>query len=154
MAYDWNKTDDSGEAERLPLNMEHDVEITKVIFGSKKNGPFLSKTKEPRIMVVMTDAEGREAACMITLSDKAAWVLKAILSCAGANMAKFAEKGVEPADFATDEEFGTAQLVGRKLRIRVKSYSSPDGNLAEITPLRPRPDKADVPESKDDNIPF
>jgi len=136
VAYDWTKPDE-GNAERLPVDIENEVTVTGLRFGNK-NGPYRSTAGDPRIMLILADDEGRECATMVTLSEKAAWVLKSILSSAGVNLQKMVEHGVEPEHFA-NEEFAKANLIGRRLKIRVKSYASADGNLAEIVAVRPRP---------------
>ncbi len=135
MAYDWTEPSQGGESERLPVNVALEVEITRIVFAKKDGTPFKSQAGDPKIMVVMTDDEGRECAMMVTLSAKGSWVLRAILSAAGADMAKMKADNVELAWFA-DEAFGRANLVGRRLTIRVKKYVSDDGNLAEIEAIR------------------
>lgn len=147
MAFDWTQ-DDSGEAVRIPVGQDVDVEITKVVFGSKSSGQFKSSSGDPRIMIVMADGEGREAAMFITLSEKAGWVLRALLSAAGVDRTKMQADGVKLSDFAR-EDFGSANLVGRRLKVRVKEYKDDSGNLANVVPLRARPQPM-----QDDDIPI
>jgi len=151
MAFDWTENKGREDAPRLDVGKDHQVEITKVIYGNK-SGPFKSNAGDPRIMLIMADADGSGCATMLTLSHKAGWVIKSILEAAGANLVKMKEKGIEPQDFA-DEEFGNTQLVGRKLSIRIKGYVSAGGNLAEIVAIPPRPaDEPQLPPGED--IPF
>lgn len=144
MAFDWTKNDET-DAPRLPVGEEVDVQITRLVFTKKDGTPFRSQAGDPKIMAVFADDAGREAAFMFTLSDRAAWQLRSVLSCAGADLARMKADNIEPSHFA-NERFATANLVGRRLRIRVKGYVREDGNLADgITPIRtvPRPLRAD-----------
>jgi hypothetical protein len=137
MGFDWTK-EDAVEAPRLPIGQDIEVEITRIVLANK-DGPFMSQSGDPKILVVMADDEGREASAMLTLSEKAGWVLRSILSAAGVDMARLKADKVEPSRFA-DEEFGKANLIGRRLKIRVKQYvDEAKGNMAEITALRARP---------------
>jgi len=138
MAYNWEKEADreGGEqSERLPSGI-HDVEITRVVFGSKQGGVFTSKSGDPQIMLIFADSEGREASLMVTLSRKAGWVLAKVLRAAGLRMSQMTADGVEPKDFAS-EQFATANLVGRRLRIDVKWFKSErDGKeYADVMPV-------------------
>jgi hypothetical protein len=158
MAYDWEKaaTQESGEyAERIPAGV-HDVRIVRVLFGSKNGGPFRSQAGDPQLMLIFADPEGREAGQMVTLSEKAGWVLARLLSAAGADMARMKADGVLPRDF-TDQEFARANLVGRRLKADVKYKPGRDGKeYADLTPIRRRPDEA-APAEDDldsDTIPF
>ncbi|MBM4020295.1 MAG: hypothetical protein FJ288_18570 [Planctomycetes bacterium] len=141
MAYDWEKaaTQEGGDyAERIPAGV-HDVEIRRVLFGSKKGGPFKSRDGDPQIMLIFADPQGREAPQMVTLSEKAGWVLARLLSAAGADMQRMKADGVLPRDFA-NQEFARANLVGRRVRAEVKYKQAADGKeYADVTPIRPRP---------------
>jgi hypothetical protein len=136
MSFDWTQ-DDSAAAPRLPLGQDTEVEITRIVFGNR-DGPFRASAGDPRIMVILADDQGREVSTMVTLSEKAGWVLRSILSAASADRAKMQADGVSLADFA-DEEFAKANLIGRRLAIRVKHYLDDSGTLGEIAALRPRP---------------
>ena len=141
MAFDWEKasTQEGGDyAERIPSGV-HDVQIKRLLFGSKKGGAFKSRDGDPQIMLIFADREGREAAQMVTLSDKAGWVLARLLSGAGADMARMKADGVLPRDFA-NQEFARANLVGRCLRVDLKYTACNDGKeYADVTPIRTRP---------------
>ena len=141
MAFDWEKasTQQGGDyAERIPSGV-HDVEIKRLLFGSKKGGAFRSRDGDPQIMLIFADREGREASQMVTLSDKAGWVLARLLSAAGADMARMKADGVLPRDFA-NQEFARANLVGRRLRVDLKYKRGGDGKeYADVTPVRTRP---------------
>lgn len=139
MAFDWTE-EDSADALRIPVAQDVQVQITKIVFGNK-SGPFRTSASSgcaPRLMLIMADADGREVASMVTLSEKAGWTLRSILSAAGADMQKMKDDGVRPEDFA-QEQFANANLIGRRLSIRVKEYIGDDGNLGEIVALRARP---------------
>jgi hypothetical protein len=147
MAYDWEKAADQqgGDyAERIPPGT-HDVEIRRVLFGSKKGGAFRSRDGNPQIMLIFADRQGREASQMVTLSDKAGWVLARLLSAAGADMKRMKADGVLPRDFA-NQEFARANLVGRRLRAEVKYRRGGNGKeYADVTPIRARPAARSVP---------
>jgi len=162
MAFDWEKasTQEGGDyAERIPPGV-HDVQIKRLLFGSKKGGAFRSRDGDPQIMLIFADREGREAAQMVTLSDKAGWVLARLLSAAGADMARMKADGVLPRDFA-NQEFARANLVGRRLRVDLKYKAGNDGKeYADVTPVRTRPaaSPAQPPAPQDDldpdTVPF
>jgi hypothetical protein len=141
MAYDWEKAaaQEGGEyAERIPAGV-HDVEIRRVLFGSKGGGLFRSRAGDAQIMLIFADREGRECTQMVTLSEKAGWVLARLLSAAGADMARMKADGILPRDFA-NPEFARANLVGRRLRIDLAYTPGGDGKeYADVTPVRARP---------------
>jgi hypothetical protein len=141
MAYDWEKASTqaaSGNyAERIPAGV-HDVAIKRLLSGSKKGGAFRSRDGDPQIMLIFADGEGREASQMVTLSEKAGWVLARLLSAAGADMARMKADGVLPHDFA-NQEFARANLVGRRLRVDLRYKAGNDGKeYADVTPVRTR----------------
>lgn len=139
MPYSWKDEaakEGPANAPRIPAG-RHELQISKLVFGSKTGGFFSAKDGSRQIMVIFTDSVNREANIMVTLSEKAAWVLAKILEAAGANLAKMQEAGIEPSKF-TDERFATANLVGRKLMADVTWSKGNDGKeYADITPLRP-----------------
>ena len=149
MAYPWQQKADSegGErAEKIPGGV-HDLKIIKVVFGKKDGHAFQSKSGDPQIMVVVTDAQGREAAQMYTLSDKAGWTLAKLLGAAGANLTRMETDGVEIGAFA-EPSFATQNLVGRTLRAEVKWV---DG-YSEITPIRRDPTAEPAPPLDADDL--
>ena len=155
MAFDWEKAstqEGSDYAERIPPGV-HDVQIKRLLFGSKKGGAFGSRDGDPQIMLIFADREGREAAQMVTLSDKAGWVLARLLSAAGADMARMKADGVLPRDFA-NQEFARANLVGRHLRVDLKYKAGNDGKeYADVTPIRTRPAAAPAePPAPEDEL--
>ena len=156
MAFDWEQeaSKEGGDyAERIPAGV-HDVEITRVLFGSKGGGVFQSRAGDPQIMLILADREGREAAQMVTLSQKAAWALARLLSAAGANLTRMKADGVEPKDFA-DEGFATANLVGRRLRIDLKYKAGGDGKeYADVTPIRRQPQVAETSGIDPEEVPY
>jgi hypothetical protein len=137
MPYDWEGAAEGGQAEKLPAGT-HDVTITKVIFSKKDAAPFRAGDGSPQIMVVMADGAGREVGQMITLSDKAGWVLARLMGASGANLGRMKADGVVPQHFA-DPAWATKQLVGRKLRVDIKW--KPDG-YPDVTPIRRDPGAA------------
>lgn len=156
MAFDWEKasTQEAGSdyAERIPAGV-HDVVIKRLLFGSKKGGAFKSRDGDPQIMLIFADSEGREASQMVTLSEKAGWVLARLLSAAGADMARMKADGVLPRDFAS-QEFARANLVGRRLRADLKYKRGGDGKeYADVTPVRTRPAAAPTqPPAPEDDL--
>ena len=157
MGYDWEKAaaQEGGEyAERMPAGV-HDVEVKRVLFGSKGGGPFQSRAGDPQIMLIFADRQGREAAQMVTLSEKAGWVLARLLSAAGADMARMKADGVLPRDFA-NQEFARANLTGRRLRVEVAYTRGNDGKeYPDVTPIRTRPGAAPPADDLDpDTIPY
>jgi len=155
MAFDWEKASTQAEsdyAERIPAGV-HDVVIKRLLFGSKKGGAFKSRDGDPQIMVIFADGGGREASQMVTLSDKAGWVLARLLSAAGADMKRMKADGVLPRDFA-NQEFARANLVGRRLRVDLKYKTGNDGKeYADVTPVRTRPAAAPAqPSAPEDEL--
>jgi len=154
MAYDWEKasTQQGGDyAERIPSGV-HDVEIKRLLFGSKKGGAFRSRDGDPQIMLIFADREGREAAQVTTLSEKAGWVLARLLSAAGADMKRMKADGVLPRDFA-NQEFARANLVGRRLRADIQYKRAGDGKeYADVTPVRTRPAAPPAQTPPEDNL--
>lgn len=129
--------DGGHRAPRIP-DGDHDVAVAKVVFG-KGNTLFQSNNRDPQILVIFADEEGREASEMFTLSDRAAWKLALVLRAAGANVQKMDERGVKPTDFA-DEEFCEKNLVRRRLRVNVQWETGTDGKAyANIRPIMPQP---------------
>jgi hypothetical protein len=155
MAFDWEKASTqaaSDYAERIPAGV-HDVVIKRLLFGSKKGGAFKSRDGDQQIMLIFADGEGREASQMVTLSDKAGWVLARLLSAAAADMKRMKADGVLPRDFA-NQEFARANLVGRRLRVDLKYKAGNDGKeYADVTPVRTRPAAAPAqPPAPEDDL--
>lgn len=123
------------------------LKIVKLVFGKKADGgikPFKSDKGDPQVMCIFGDAQGREGAEMLTLSDAAGWKLAKILAAAGANVQKMDEAGITPQRFA-DERFANANLVGRELQADVayeKGKGADTKEYVRITPLMPQPANA------------
>jgi len=149
-AYDWDKAangEGSGQAAKLEKG-EHNVEITRVLFGKKDGTEFRSKAGDPQIMVIFADNGGREAGLMVTLSIKAGFRLAQILSAAGANVQRMTAAKITPMHFA-EAEFATKNLIGRQLRIAV---DWPAGSqYPDIVPIRAQ---AAAPEEPTSEPPF
>ena len=129
------------QTEQLPTG-RHDVIIDKVVYGKRDGPPFASKKGDPQIMVVFADAAGRQAAEMLTLSTRAGWKLAAILSAAGADIAKMKAHGIEPAHFSA-QAFADANLIGRRLQIDVTWPEH--GAYPDIVPVRRQAAAATAP---------
>jgi len=161
MSYDWTKeaqSDGPTQTEKLPSGT-HDVEITRVVFGPKDGPPFASRNGDPQIMVIFADNEGREASQMVTLSRKAGWVLAKVLRAADVHLSKMTADGIKPADFA-NPQFATANLVSRRLRVRVEwARSERDGkDYADVMPVATgaayQPQSPQPTPATGDNIPI
>ncbi len=157
MSYDWEKaaTSKGSSAPKIPPGAGISLEITRVVFGYGNGEKFASNAGDPQIMIIFADSVKREAAVMVTLSEKAGFKLAQILMAAGANIKKMSEKGIAPDKFA-DETFANANLVGRKLKGDI-SYDD-TGKHADIVPLRADPTTAtSAPkeeQKQEDDIPF
>jgi hypothetical protein len=139
MPYDWTEAstaEGAEHSERLPSGI-HTVTITRIIHNGK-NGPFESKNGDPQILVVFSDDQAREATQMITLSQKAGWVLAKLMTNFDPpmNLTKMTEAGVTPDSFASPD-FAETNLVGRKLAIKVEWEASAKGDkeYSNITPM-------------------
>lgn len=148
MPYDWKSQanrDILPETEKVPAGV-HELEIKRLVFGSKNGGPFTSKGGDPQIMAIFADNNGREASQMYTLSAKAGWALARLLEACGVDMSRMEADGIEPRDFA-DEDLARANLIGRRLRAEVTWTRSARDNkdYAAITPRRADPTQAPVP---------
>jgi len=149
--YDWVQAaqgKSGGDAPRIPPG-EHQVKVTKVVFANGDGVQFQSKAGDPQILIVLQDAQGREATDFLTLSDKAGWKLARLLGAAGANLARMNQAGVTPQRFA-DEAFATKNLVGRQLLVQV-AYEE-GSNYATVTPLMPR--QQQQAQGRQDEIPY
>ena len=153
MSFDWNAPD-GNEAAPMPIGT-HAVKIAKVKRGSKKNGDFTTKNGDAQIMVIFADPQEREAALMITLSEKAGWVLRRLLGCCEPrpDFEKMNAAGVLPVHFAKPS-FGDKNLVGKRLRIDVRHESGKE--YPTITPIKAEgsPSFADGELPVPDEIPF
>ena len=138
MPYDWTEAstaEGAEHSERMPTGI-HTVTITRIIHGGK-NGTFESKNGDPQILVVFADDQAREATQMITLSEKAGWVLAKLMTNFDPpmNLTKMTEAGVTPDSFASPD-FAETNLVGRKLAIKVEWETAKNGNeYSNITPM-------------------
>lgn len=108
MSFSWTeKSEQEGPvyAEKLP-DGQHRVTITRLIFGTRDGQPFQSKSGDSQIMLIFADDQAREVSQMITLNDRAGWVLARILGRCDppANLARMEADGVLPAHFA-DQNF-------------------------------------------------
>jgi len=152
--FNWENTQEQGssnEAEKLPVG-RHAVTITKVIHGGK-NGPFVSKAGDPKILIIMEDSTGKEAATMVCLSDNAAWVLARLLKVVHpkVDLAAMTKDGVKPAQFA-DPEFANVNLTGRRLTIDLEDAGNGYMDCVPVEAPDAKTEAKDVPSDSD--IPF
>lgn len=161
MGYDW-KTESEKSAtavsEKLPAGT-HEVTIVRILHGKKDGTRFAAKDGSPQIMLIFADEDGREVSLMVTLSDKAAWMLAKILKAVGANVEKMTERGITPDRFE-DETFAEKNLVGRQLTIEVTYREYQGKQYANVTPVMEQPAGGFDPEADlkaaiaNDDIPF
>ena len=116
--FNWTEkaTEEGGTSEKIPAGQSIPVTISKVVYGKKGGAPFKSSKGDPQIMVIFTDERDREAAQIITLSDKAAWVLARLLHRFGCDTDALNSEGVLPKHFA-EPAIGNAKLIGLRGRI-------------------------------------
>lgn len=135
MTYNW-ALEEEGQAqtERMPLGV-HNVMIVKIIRG-KGGQTFTSASGDPKIMLVYEDSQGRQAATMYTLSEKAVWALKIVLSRSGTNLDELTEQGIELHHFA-DQSFAESKLLGKKLVVDITYKKGNDGkDYPNIVPIK------------------
>ena len=139
MPYKWNdnaEAEGQQQAEKMPAGL-HTVKIAKILHGSKGES-FASRNGDPQILLVFTDGVGREAAQMVTLSERAGWVLAKIMAAFDppANLARMETDGVEPAHFM-DPAFADRILLNRKLDVEIEYVTGKDGKeYPNVTPVR------------------
>lgn len=132
MAYDW-KGNSERVSERVPAGT-HRLRVDRIVFASKA-GAFRSKSGDPQIMIVFTDADGAEVGTMFTLSDKAGWTLARLLSRAGVDMKTIERDGLEPKHFA-NKAVAEARLVGLETWATVEYEAADNGkSYARVTPI-------------------
>tara|TARA_B110000444_G_scaffold257528_1_gene296147 strand:+ start:784 stop:1257 length:474 start_codon:yes stop_codon:yes gene_type:complete len=154
--FDWENNPQGGGdepkfAEKMGAGL-HEASIVKVIHGGK-NGPFVSNSGDPKILIVFENKKQQEAATMVTLSEKAGWVLVNFLKEAQPkiDLKQMTADGITPMSFA-EPEFADLQLVGKKIFIEVapREYN---GNI--YTDITPKPAPVDMTESPADmEVPF
>ena len=124
MGYWTEKAEGGQSAEKMPAGYHH-VTAVKIVYGKRDGPDFTSKYGDPQIMVVFVNSADQEAACMFTLSDRAAWVMAKFMKAAGADLAKMDKAGVTIKNFE-DAPFTNRQIKGRECWIEVK-WESRDG---------------------------
>jgi len=161
--YDWeNESMKVAERPKLP-DGDHDVRCTQVVFDNQRTGqPFCTRAGDPQIVLELHDSKERSVSVFCTCTDKAGWVLAALMGAAGKDLRALARRGVKPSDFAKDREMCKRELVGMRLRIHVQ-WEQPDDEYskprAKVTPLRTRPvfqddDAPSVEENESQKIPL
>jgi hypothetical protein len=154
--FKWTQTEDGpGARERIPAG-KHTVKIVDVI-GEGRSGPFLSRDGAKQVLLVMQDAQQREVTQMLTLSDKAAWVVRGLVQACMPpfNLEAMERAGIELAHFG-NVEWSKLQLVNRSLAIDLEYEKGNDGReYARVRFLRPAPNSAAVSTpAVDEKIPF
>jgi len=137
MSYAWQQAaDKEAMAARIPKG-EHRVRISRIRTGGN-DGDFVSRGGDPQIMLIFQDQEAREAALMVTLNAKAAWVLAKIMAACdpSVNLARMETDGVEPHHFA-EPRFAEEVLLNRELTAKIDWEEGKDGKqYARVTPIR------------------
>jgi len=139
MAFDWDENanaEGGGQSEKVPAGV-HLLEVSDLIYGNQQKD-FQSRDGSPQVLVIFQDEHSRECSQMLTLNEKAGWVLAKMCSRCGMDTQKMTESGIEPHHFA-DSEFGSKQLVGRKTYAKVE-WQEPDHKgvqYSELTFLHP-----------------
>lgn len=139
MAFSWQESSEgSARAAKIPAGQSIPLRISKIVYADRNGVAFESQNHDPQILMIVSDADGREASEMLTLSEKAGWKLAQILRAAGANMAKMDEKGIHVSDFASD--LYEKQLLEREFLGDVDWEEGKDKKTyAKITPIMPQP---------------
>jgi hypothetical protein len=136
MGFDWKQASEgSGRGPKLPVG-KHEVRIEDIRYEGR-SGPFISNGGDPQILVVFRDRNGNEVGQMMTLSEKAAWVLSNVMNACRPeiNLSKMTTDGVEPKHFA-NQEFSDSVLLGRTLMVQVSEQAGKDGKLyPRVEPL-------------------
>lgn len=157
--FDWNKSasEEGQNAEKIPAGEGIPVKISKIVYGKKGGGSFHSRNGDPQIMLIFADQSGCEAALMVTLSEKAAWVLARIMSRFGLDLDALKAEGVQPGHFA-EPTFANSRLVGLQGRINLKWKEDgyPDIEPCESPAVTPSaaPAPGELPHIDEASIPF
>jgi hypothetical protein len=155
--FKWTQMEDGpGPRERIPAG-KHTVKIVDVI-GEGRSGPFMSRDGAKQVLLVMQDAQQREATQMLTLSEKAAWVVRGLVQACTPpfNLEAMERAGIELAHFA-NVEWAKLQLVNRSVPIDLEYEKGNDGKeYPRVRFLRPAPatDAAPVAATPAEHIPF
>lgn len=137
MGYAWQEESEKeggSQAEKM-IGGDHDVRIVKIVYGKADGTQFVSRGRDPQIMIVFQNHMAHEVGMMVTLSDKAGWVLAKLLGCCDppVNLAAMQAQGVEPIHFA-DVRFAEKNLLNRQLKINVEW---PQGKKhPNVTPIK------------------
>jgi hypothetical protein len=172
MATNWiEKADSEGQQADL---MPEDTHLAKIVnfYHGKKDGSktFASKGGDPQVLLIFQNRDGEQATQMVTLSEKAAWVMAKILKAASVDLAEMQASGVDISSFA-DPDICRKYLVDRKLWIEVTHTQSGDKTYTnckpvletDVSPLKVKesraPARQTVPPTGDDefdpaDIPF
>lgn len=116
MSFDWEAAASGEGGGSDSPKMEpgyHKAKCVKVMRETKKSGELKSKAGDPQLLTIWQNAQGEEATCTLTLTEKAGFVLAKLLSYAGADLARMKEAGVTPASFEK-QEFAEKNLLNRE----------------------------------------
>ena len=133
MGFPWKEAAEGGAGPKVPAG-QATLTIAKVIRGGKQSGDFTSKGGDPQIMLIFEDDHGCECSQMVTLSDKAGWVLARIMSCAGIDLDALEAQDISIGDFA-DQQFAATWLVGKSLLANVTYQTDNGKEYARVEPL-------------------
>ena len=164
MAFDWNQAEQGGNAERVPAGVTH-LTITRLSYKPKP-----ARDGSPKMMIIFSDDDERETYLVVSLSEKAAWVLARLMSRFGVDLDKLANQRVEPTHFV-NPSLAEAWLLGLNGCCIVSYEKGGDGkeypnvnpmHVSELTDeqraeyLLPRPEaQSPAPDSPtEDDIPI
>lgn len=141
MGFDWTGKADAPPRADIMNEGYHRAKVIRVYTAKSDGTPFVSKQNDRQVMIVLTNEAGDEALTRFTLNDKAGGILAHFLKCAGANLQRMKDDGIELDSFA-DQKFAEKQLTNRELWIRVTHSAGGNGKTyANVEAL----DEADVP---------
>ncbi len=128
--YAWTKNDSVGGSDyrRIPPGVCF-VRVSKIKFGGR-DGPFETKNGDPMLMLCFEDESKNESVLMLTLTEKAGWVLTRLLSRLGEDLAALEAADIHPSDFVR-KEIAEKYLLDKKCWMRVEE----DGKYQRLTPL-------------------
>lgn len=136
MSYQWTKYNEGNESAEKVTTGFHNLRITKVLHGKKSGDQFESANGDPQIMVVFSDPMERECVQMYTLSKRAGWALALMMDCAGVDMAKLEEQGIDVSHFE-EPAFAKSKLIGLDLIGYVSWEPGSDGKeYSRVEPKR------------------
>ena len=107
----WTQAADGGY-EKMSEGI-HWLRIIKTKWEKKDGSEYRSKEGDLQMLLIVENQDAEQGTIMVTLSEKAAWVLARLLKHSGANLDRMEAEGVTLANF-TNQKFADTQLVGRQ----------------------------------------